>query len=422
MMKEILDAREERSQLLREFVNKFPVVIIKANLPGLDKNPKLAYFLVDLFRREVGRTLKIHRDAFHEGPDGPWWLLEAEGGPDEIKTQLVDIEDFHGLGRLIDLDVFDTNLIGLSRRDLGLLSRSCLLCELPAHFCVRNQTHSLEELISKINWMVNDYLRQEITGAVEQAMTEEIKLEPKFGLVTETSSGSHHDMDSRLMELSKKALLGPFTEMFFAGYNATEFAPAFENAKALGIKAEAKMFAVTKGINTYKGLIFIMGTVLFSLGRCFWENDFSLFSRISKIGQIFLSDLTKLTNPTTAGEWAYQRYGISGIKGETAGGMPNVRKVMPMLDEFTRVELHRALICLIGSVDDTVLLKRCGEREKYEEVRKLIGGLDPNNLTELAAVTDKCVSEQLSFGGSADLLIIALFLRKIEKKFNFQFS
>ena len=60
------------------------------------------------------------------------------------------IEDGGGLGRLFDIDVLDAGGKKLSREDLGLPPRKCLLCEQPAHACARSRTHTVMELTEQI--------------------------------------------------------------------------------------------------------------------------------------------------------------------------------------------------------------------------------------------------------------------------------
>ena len=77
------------------------------------------------------------------------------------KRQAVTLEDRHPLGRLFDLDVCsqagpDGLLVPLSREDLGLPPRRCLLCGEPARYCMRAHTHTQEELMAQIERMVQE--------------------------------------------------------------------------------------------------------------------------------------------------------------------------------------------------------------------------------------------------------------------------
>lgn len=88
-----------------------------------------------------------------------------------VKKTCCQIEDSHPLGRLMDIDVITANVMPgpsttvmpgltghlLDRSAVGLPPRRCLLCEQPARYCMRAHTHSLEELLYKIEQMVADF-------------------------------------------------------------------------------------------------------------------------------------------------------------------------------------------------------------------------------------------------------------------------
>ena len=70
--------------------------------------------------------------------------------PEEAKRICCGIEDSHPLGRLMDMDVIVDGK-PLSRGDIGLPERRCLVCENPARLCMRAHTHSQEEIQDAIN-------------------------------------------------------------------------------------------------------------------------------------------------------------------------------------------------------------------------------------------------------------------------------
>jgi holo-ACP synthase len=90
-------------------------------------------------------------------PCGPE-LLAAVGGiePILLKRLLVNIEENHRLGRLFDIDVLDVNGMSLSREDLDLPRRKCLVCGEDAKICARSRAHPLSTLIDKMSEMIND--------------------------------------------------------------------------------------------------------------------------------------------------------------------------------------------------------------------------------------------------------------------------
>jgi len=83
-------------------------------------------------------------------------------GPESAKREAVELEESHPLGRLWDLDVIVPYAGGvrpLSRAEFGLPQRRCLICEKPARYCIRARAHRPEELIERMQEMVDAYER-----------------------------------------------------------------------------------------------------------------------------------------------------------------------------------------------------------------------------------------------------------------------
>ena len=77
----------------------------------------------------------------------------------EAKRVTCDIEDSHPLGRLFDIDVMGADGNPIARQAVGGEPRRCLLCDNEARWCMRNHSHSQEELMAHIQQVVNDYVR-----------------------------------------------------------------------------------------------------------------------------------------------------------------------------------------------------------------------------------------------------------------------
>jgi len=78
----------------------------------------------------------------------------------EAKIASCKIEDTHALGRLFDIDVFDNNGIPIKRETVGATARRCLICDNEARFCMRNRTHTTNELTEKIHSLIESYVQQ----------------------------------------------------------------------------------------------------------------------------------------------------------------------------------------------------------------------------------------------------------------------
>ena len=81
-------------------------------------------------------------------PDGPWLIAGTLQSPRELKKLCVLAEESFPDGRLLDLDVTAQGGGAVSRRDLGLPPRRCLLCGRPAE-CASRAAHLREEVLAK---------------------------------------------------------------------------------------------------------------------------------------------------------------------------------------------------------------------------------------------------------------------------------
>ena len=161
---QLLASREVRASFQRELLQKYPgktLVCLTVVMPGTVKRNSqsliisqaalcalIARFGSDLVRLET-RDLPTGFEAY---------LLTSLSHGD-AKRAVCNLEDSHPLGRLFDLDVILPDGTPMSRDAVGLPQRSCLLCGNPARYCMRNRTHSTEELLERIDTLVKEYVR-----------------------------------------------------------------------------------------------------------------------------------------------------------------------------------------------------------------------------------------------------------------------
>jgi triphosphoribosyl-dephospho-CoA synthetase len=97
-------------------------------------------------------------------------------------------------------------------------------------------------------------------------------------------------------------------------------------------------------------------------------------------------------------------------------GFPSIQHVINLYQfnhDLSDQTLRHILRDLIIVSEDTVLLKRAGSLDKYYETKELIKKVNINSIEEVKSFTDYAISNDLSFGGSADLLIAYLYLKHI---------
>jgi triphosphoribosyl-dephospho-CoA synthetase len=327
------------------------------------------------------------------------------------------MEESSPLGRLADIDVYTPEGKALSRGTL----RPCLLCNEYAAVCAREGRHTVDQLLKEMERIAREDALQFSASLIDGAIRAELDLEPKFGLVTKSSRGSHEDMDYALMKQAKNAIVPHLAAMFTLALDDDRPADLFARARKEGLEAERAMFAVTGGVNAYKGLIFSMGLAATAAGKAVFGGSphEMIYEYVSRMAEPLVGELDR-KEVGTFGKKAWAENRIGGARLEAARGFPSVRIAAQLVGNCTRVELHRALCALIGVVEDTTLLKRASSRQRYEEIRMKFARIDDFAREKMALLTAECIAEGLSFGGSADLLATSVFLKRIQSQFLFQ--
>lgn len=409
----ILESREKRFEDIKRLSHNNQIVIcIKANTPGIDKNRYSSFFLVDHFAHLISKKFDILDTHKFESSDGSYTIFIVQSTAiDDLKKALINIENRHALGRLIDLDLYMNQQL-ISREDYNISQRNCMLCEHNAIYCMKNKSHSTEELLSFIDYKIYEYIENNISDMIEKALLLELNLEDKFGLVTPSSTGSHTDMNYDLMLKSKDIIKPYLLDILKLGF-LSDTKDLYQKARAIGLKAEIEMFKQTEQINTYKGLIYILGFVLLSIGYIIKNNLGSqhIFSRIKSLAIDVFEDFDKPVQ--TAGVDSYMKYKITGIRGEVFNGLPTIQKAQKTflhIDTFDKKHYHHLLLFFMIHCEDTVLLKRAGNLKNYQHFKQMAAQVNPYIDKDIKKFTSYCINHHISIGGSADLFIVFYFL------------
>lgn len=407
ILDKILSGREKRSKLIEEYLNSYETIVsIKANMPGLEKNNYLSYLLINAFSFIVKSFPSVAYD-YHQNDDGPFVLILLNGlDSKSIKKQMISIEEHHELGRFIDLDVYDRYGTVTIREQ----KRKCIICDNQASICIRNQNHTNEEIIEIIDKKVKMFYENSISQILNQSIMEELELHPKFGLVTPYTSGSHPDMNYELMIKAKEAIMPYLIEMFFETFRNLNEIDLLRNLQSIGKSAETAMFKATEGVNAYKGLIFNLGLIISSIGyklsRYEKRTIFDISQSFAK--QLFLNyDYSS----ESYGDKAFLEHSLKGIRGEALSGYSTVKIALRKLFDLSTHSKIQTLIFLIINSEDTSLYQRSGSFEKYLCIKKMFAELDLNNDREVLRINDYCIANSLSFGGSADLLVVTVLIK-----------
>ncbi|MDD4725887.1 MAG: citrate lyase holo-[acyl-carrier protein] synthase [Tissierellia bacterium] len=166
ILNQILQSREERAQKQIDILYKYPHSLISftLNTPGSIKDNQLYRKIhnegFDLIQRLITISkLEIMYKEYINKPTGAEGYVSVDTEAELLKSIMVSLEKDHPLGRIFDIDVFDKDHNQMSRTDLGLETRTCLLCNKDARICMREKNHTYEELIARIEEVSKDYFK-----------------------------------------------------------------------------------------------------------------------------------------------------------------------------------------------------------------------------------------------------------------------
>lgn len=276
------------------------------------------------------------------------------------------------------------------------------------------------------------------TLAVE-AMLFEAACAPAPGLVDRFNPGAHADMDIFSFLASSSALGPGLCACALAGWQHHGPAAAlFDQLRPIGLQAEQAMFRATRGVNTQKGLIFLLGVLTAAAAQTVRRRqrpapEIVLLAAAEMTKGVVARELAPLlVNPQqrklTAGERLYLAYGVTGIRGELEAGLPAVREgglpaLRAALAQGLTVNdaLVQALLVIMTTVDDTTILHRHDMatlkfvRQEAERALALGGMATEAGRAYVAEMDTGFSARRISPGGAADLLAAAWFLHRVKE-------
>ena len=439
-LNQVLEAREHRACRQRALLAQYgpPLVSFSMNIAGPVKNTPLIRRGFQWGRRMLLEQLRLSGiDVLHEEQTdaltGCEALMAVRGKPEAVKRIACAIEDQAPLGRLYDMDVIGADGVKLERAE----PRRCLICGRPARECARSRAHSVEELQAATRTLLEEALNEEDARAAARlavrALLYEVCVTPKPGLVDRANNGSHRDMDIYTFMASASALWPYFAACVKIGRQTAD-QPAPASLAALrwhGIQAECEMRRATGGVNTHKGAVYSMGLLCGALGRLArekWPDAAAVLSEIAAMARGSAErELSGAAPQTarTAGQRLYALYGVTGVRGEAEGGFPSVLRFgLPVLEAgLARGKSPdeagaAALLTLLAHTADTNLMARGGlegRRQAEARVRAILEETPDPPRETLEALDRAFTAENLSPGGSADLLSLCWMLHFLKE-------
>ena len=149
--------RETRAMRQAALLKKYGVTLLSftLNIPGGIKLNPLIYKAYRLAKRNILRRLEylkfsilhIEEKYAHTGCE---LLIALDSEAEKVKKALCALEEASEFGRLLDIDVINTEGIKISRSKLNLPERKCLICSFPVSECAPLRKHSGQELFQKL--------------------------------------------------------------------------------------------------------------------------------------------------------------------------------------------------------------------------------------------------------------------------------
>ena len=309
-------------------------------------------------------------------------------------------------------------------------------------------------------------LLERIGWRVRNALLGEVYATPKPGLVDRRDTGAHRDMNYETFLASTEAITPYMVRMFAEGMDATMAAETpeavFRVIRGIGLEAEQAMYAATDGVNTHKGMIFTMGIVLAASGILYAHDGYGTVEEILDMARQMTArsmaeDFRKMLEhpPKTHGEWLFQAYGERGIRGQAMEGFPILRDTaVPWLRRFRNLGSDEALqqsfaaqatlrrgllrdtgsmhaehfenavhvstlIAIMSVLNDTNVFIRssyedmCWLQAESSTILDMGAMFTEEGVRAIEALNTVCIEKNISPGGAADILAVAILLLKL---------
>ena len=271
---------------------------------------------------------------------------------------------------------------------------------------------------------------------LSQAILLEAATAPKPGLVTRRGNGAHQDMSLITFMMSSVVVAEAFQQIFALGRHFSGPAPElFAAVRQQGIPAEKKLLQVTKNVNTQRGILFAGGVLAAAGGFFSRRQDAPDAAAVCGFVREMTTGLVerelRQSRPSAAvtyGEKLYQKYHITGIRGEVERGFSSVRTVgLPAMQAAFAAgrsindALVHTLLSLLTVVEDSNVIWRtdydtlCQLQKRAAAVLQLGSIFSGPGWQAIERLDEDCIARRISPGGSADLLSVTTALYLLEQ-------
>ncbi|MBX4259555.1 triphosphoribosyl-dephospho-CoA synthase CitG [Clostridium estertheticum] len=273
-----------------------------------------------------------------------------------------------------------------------------------------------------------------ISSFAIQAMIYEVSCYPSPGLVSPVSYGAHKDMNFYTF-IDSTSTLSKYLPLFVQeGFSNKTSKEIFDGVRLIGVEAEKDMFAKTNGINTHKGMLFLIGIACAATGKAIYEKKgFNYIQDIIKkmTKGLVEKELSVLKDNVelSHGEKLFFKYKTEGVRGEVERGIPTVFNfALDFYKQNSELNANDRLVhTLIGIMqicDDSTIIYRHNPqvlnevREKAIQIIEFGGMKTEIGRKSIKSLCEEFIEKNISPGGSADLLGVTVFLYLVEEYMN----
>lgn len=154
------DKRRERQQTLLKQYENMSLVCLTVIMPGSVKRNSLSLTIakeaINALQKAFSQDKITHFEEY-DLPTGYEAFFAVNMPNDKTKRIVCNIESTHPLGRLFDIDVIKQDGTPMSRTEMGLAPRRCIICNQEVRHCMRQRLHSTTDLIQAISEIVDNY-------------------------------------------------------------------------------------------------------------------------------------------------------------------------------------------------------------------------------------------------------------------------
>lgn len=443
---EILNSRDERVKKHRELMDRYhlPIISYTLNLAGnIKKSPIFDIIFnqgLELIQSEIGD--EVFKEIKRETTGNiAYYVVDCE--IKTLKKKMVEIENREPSGRLYDIDVISQDLKPISRIDIGLVARSCIVCKRPYLECRKNKSHTIEEIIAITKKIAIEECATLFSHVASYSLVAELSTTPKPGLVDKSNNGSHSDMNYQLFIESIKTITPYLKKEFIASFNIEDKKDLFYEMKNIGMMAENDMLTATNNINTHKGAFFSLSTIGCGICHLLTNNEEPTVEKVRIFAKDFSIWAKKNNNLKNSNGYKVREFYCDfGIYDESINGYSSIfegcnkylnsfkrEKYKEYISNFYKYKEFdysvfqelieeksiRIFCTLLSYVRDSNIIHR-GGFESLSNIHKSFKSIDDENLRindlklKLSKIDKTFIDDNLSPGGTADLLAITLFI------------